>query len=360
MRWLVLFIGLPVAAGLSLVSAIANWRFGVRLGAEDGDALAYGLASVCSDGLKVVLPFAVAWAWKRRRIAEWLAAAALWGVITVYSFVSALSFAAVNRSEIADRKAAQSQAHVDLRAELTAKRAEHRGLPKSRPVAAVESELQGAEHDRWWSWSKQCTDLQTREARQLCEGHTRLKTELATAERAAALEAEITALKAKLDQLPARAAAKATDPQVELFRELSGLSEGRIKAALAVLVCVLIELGSGLGLFVVLSLHRALVAETEPLVGSARLVEVAPHALVPTDEDWAHARIERQTKAMIGAAELYADYRLWLEARGRVNAMTVTAFGRWMSEAGMERAKLGGRIVYQGVRLRETAKLPAA
>ena len=52
MRWLVLVIGLPVAVGLSIVSMMANWRFGVRLGAEDGDAFTYGLASVCADGLK--------------------------------------------------------------------------------------------------------------------------------------------------------------------------------------------------------------------------------------------------------------------------------------------------------------------
>ena len=62
---------------------------------------------------------------------------------------------------------------------------------------------------------------------------------------------------------------------------------------------------------------------------------------------------------MIGAAELYADYRLWVEARDRDNVLTVTAFGRWMSEQGAERDKIGGRIVYRGVRLQAAPKLLA-
>ncbi len=48
-----------------------------------------------------------------------------------------------------------------------------------------------------------------------------------------------------------------------------------------------------------------------------------------------------------------------MEARGRSNALTVTAFGRWMGDLGLARDKVGGRIVYRGIRLRPATRLIA-
>lgn len=357
MRWLVLVIGLPVAAGLVLVSMIANWRFGIRLGAEDGDAWAYGLASVCADGLKVILPFAIAWAWQRRNIAEWLSGACLWLVITAYSLVSALSFAAVNREEIAGRKQAQSTAFIDLRQELETKRTERAGLPHARPTATIEAEIRASEQQPRYIASRQCTESATRDLRLFCERHFKLQGELGAAKQAERLDGDLVTIKARLDALPQHAASKSTDPQVELFKSLSGLGEGTIKAALAVLVCLLIELGSGLGLFVVLSCHRALSEEA-----AASNIDTIPFAasrieiVQATDADWLESRLQKDPSATISAAELYADYRLWTEARGRANALTVTAFGRLLSEVGLVREKSLGRIVYKGVALRTTER----
>lgn len=357
MRSLVLLIGLPVSVGLCVVSMIANWRFGIRLGAEDGDAWAYGLASVCADGLKIILPFAIAWAWQRRKVAEWLSGACLWLVITVYSLVSALSFAAVNRDEISGRRQTTAQAFADLRIELDAKRKERGGLPGARPAGTIEVEIRASEQQPRYTASRQCTETPTRDLRQFCERHFVLQGELETAKRAERLDTELAVIKGRLDGLPANASSRRADPQVELFRNLSGLSEDTIKAALAVLVCLLIEIGSGLGLFVVMSCHRSLGETAVP--ASGRLIDISPAALVPSDDDWVLERLERDAKALIGAAELYADYRLWLEARGRGSAMTVTAFGRWMSDLGLTRDKSGGRIVYRGVRIKPATRLIA-
>ena len=362
MRWLVLLIGLPVSVGLGLVSMIANWRFGVRLGAEDGDAWAYGLASVCADGLKIILPFSIAWAWQRRKIAEWLSGASLWLVITTYSLVSALSFAAVNREEIADRKLAEGRAFADMRVELETKRAERKLLPPARPVPTVEAEIRASEQQPRWATSRHCTDAATRDVRVYCDRHFALQAEVGVAQHAARLDAALSNIKTRLDALPAHASARSTDPQVDLFKTLSGLGEGTIRAGLAILVCLLIELGSGLGLFVVMSCHRA-VSENAGLTkldaGNGRILDLDAQILAPIDADWARERLERDTGATIGAAELYADYRIWMEARGRSNALTVTAFGRWMGDLGLARDKMGGRIVYPGVRLKPAARLIA-
>ena len=353
MRWLVLLIGLPVAAGLTLVSMLANWRFGVRLGAEEGDALAYGLASISADGLKVLLPFAIGWAWQRRRVAEWLAGACLWSIIFVYSLVSALSFAAVNRAEITDRKIAQGRIYADLQARLSAKRSEREQLPTARPMATVAAEIQAAEQSPRWHMTRQCSEAEGREVRAFCERLFRLRAEHGIAQRADALDAELADIRNRLARLPVAAVARSADPQLDLLQELSGVGESRIKAALAILVCLLIELGSGLGLFVVMSYHRALADEAgrrnDPPVPP--IIDLTARA-IPTDDDWVRERVERSGKATIGAAELYADYRLWMEARGRSNVMTVTAFGRWMSDLGLAREKAGGRIIYRGARLR--------
>lgn len=361
MRWLVLLIGLPVSVGLCIVSMIANWRFGVRLGAEDGDAWAYGLASVCADGLKIILPFAIAWAWQRRKVAEWLSGASLWLVITAYSLVSALSFAAVNREEIAGRKLSEGRAFADLRIELEAKRSERNRLPPARPMATVEVEIRSSEQQPRWSASRQCTDAASRDLRTYCDRRFKLQAEFGVAQQAAKLDDEVSALIARLDKLPANASARSSDPQVDLFKTLSGLGEGTIKAALAVLVCLLIELGSGLGLFVVMSCHRALGddADTKRDTSDSRTLDIGAEVLAPIDADWVRDRLNRDAAAILGAAELYADYRIWMEARGRTNALTVTAFGRWMGDLGLARDKVGGRIVYRGVRLRPSTRLLA-
>jgi hypothetical protein len=361
MRILVLLIGLPVSVGLCIVSMIANWRFGVRLGAEDGDAWAYGLASVCADGLKIIMPFAIAWAWQRRKVAEWLAGASLWLVITAYSLVSALSFAAVNREEIAGRKLSHAQTFADLRVDLEAKRSERGQLPRARPIPTVEAEIRSSEQQPRWSASRHCTDAATRDLRLYCERHFKLQAELGLARQAARLDDEASTIKTRLDALPANAGARSADPQVDLFKTLSGLGEGTIKAALAVLVCLLIELGSGLGLFVVMSCHRALSEEADAKLDARKsgTLDLAAEMLAPIDADWARDRLDWIAGATMGAAELYADYRIWMEARGRSNALTVTAFGRWMGDLGLARDKVGGRIVYRGIRLKPTTRLIA-
>lgn len=358
MRWLVLLIGLPVSIGLVIVSMIANWRFGIRLGAEDGDAWAYGLASVCADGLKVILPFAIAWAWQRRQVAEWLSGASLWLVITIYSLVSALSFAAVNRDEIAGRRIAASQSYADLRHELDAKRREREALGTIRPLAAIDADLKSSEQQPRYATSRQCTDTPTRDLRLYCERHFKLKGEEGTARQAERLDEALARIKERLNTLPQSASQRTVDPQVDLFKSLSGLSDGTIKAALAVLVCLLIELGSGLGLFVVISCHRALrddvdQSETEPLpLRYAQLLLPAA-----SDADWLAERVQRVEGGTIGAAELYADYRVWMEARNCRNALTVTAFGRWMSALGADREKVGGRVVYRGVKMKAAERV---
>ncbi len=359
MRWLVLLIGLPVSIGLCLVSMIANWRFGVRLGAEDGDAWAYGLASGCADGLKIILPFAIAWAWQRRKVAEWLSGACLWIVITVYSLVSALSFAAVNREEIAGRKLSEGRDFADLRIELEAKRSERSQLPAARPIATIDADIQSSLQQPRWSASRQCTEPTSRDSRVFCERHFKLQAELGVAHQVANLDGELSAIKTRLDKLPATASARTPDPQLDLFKSLSGLGEGTIKAGLAVLVCLLIELGSGLGLFVVMSCHRALSEDADAAlsrVADHRKLYIDAEVVAPVDADWARERLDRTAGGMMGAAELYADYRIWTETRGRGNALTVTAFGSWMGELGLVRDKVSSRIVYRGARLKSNQR----
>ena len=168
MRLVVLFIGLPVAVGLMLVSLLANWRFGIRLGADTGDAIANGLASISADGLKIVLPFAIAWAWRRRRVAEWLSAATLWLVISVYSLVSALSFAAVNRAEIGERRLIAAESYAALKSETAQKRSERGRHAAAQPADAIQVEMRALEQQPGFSASARCTAPMGRSARLLC------------------------------------------------------------------------------------------------------------------------------------------------------------------------------------------------
>jgi hypothetical protein len=54
MRWIVLIFGVPVVLGLTAVSVVMNFRFGLLLGRSEGDGLVYAFASGCADIFKGV------------------------------------------------------------------------------------------------------------------------------------------------------------------------------------------------------------------------------------------------------------------------------------------------------------------
>ncbi|MDX2263403.1 MAG: hypothetical protein NW215_00325 [Hyphomicrobiales bacterium] len=351
-RSLVTALGLPVVLGLTAVSILLNYRFGLMLAEDDADKLIYGLASACADTLKALLPFILAWAIAIRRWLVTVAALILLTLFTAYSFTSSIGFAAINREVKGGIREAGIEQRDGLRRELERKETARAGMGPPRPLPALDARLEAERQHMRWMTSKGCTEATLPESRAFCDGYFRLKAERANAEAAHILDAEIQHLRLALANAGPQTS-ESRDPQVELFASLLALPEDHTKLALALLIALLIELGSGLGLFVVMSVWEERpkapafsVAKTpsknaddpmsamEPTTMRAALALPTVQTVALPDEDvWLRVRIEKSPNARTKLTVLYADYAVALEAAG-VKHLSKSAFKGWLARRG--------------------------
>ena len=381
-----------VAAGVLLaVSAAMNWRFGYSLGTTELDAQIYGAASAAADGFKALIPFFVLWALVSRSYVRALAGVALWVICSTYSLTSSLGFSAYNRDNNSASRVVQQTQYSDLRAELKRARERLGWMPQHRSSATVEAALQaelmkpikGKRRTTLGRETRNCTKTNFWSGK-LCEGVFNLRKELATAQEAERLQKRIDVIQAKLDTVSTpTAAAKSGDPQVDMLTRLTGVDKEKIQLALTILVSMLVEVGSGLGFFVVFGPSRmaksvaaqmaatsptsrisdriSKVVEEKPEVAEGRVAPAADgnpvRKFVMSASDvkrFYTDEIEKAEGSTITATALYEHYCSWCKANGR-KPITLPAFGRQFGELGIQKAKIAGRIRYIGVKLKKHA-----
>ncbi len=277
MRHVLGVLGVLAAGVLLAVSAAMNWRFGFSLGRTELDGQIYGAASAAADCMKALVPFFFFAAVRNRIWSQAAASALVWTVVTAYSMTSALGHAALNRFDTTGHRAQEAQAYQDLRTEL--KRAEEQAawIPQHRPYEAVQSQIDGLKLDKAWKWSKGCTEVTTNMRRTLCQQITSLEAELASAASAKKADARIAELKSQIDAATANNATVMTeaDPQAKVLTELTNAFFPNVKIenvqmALTLFVALLLEIGSGFGMYVAFSQWRLYDRQPKP---------VAPRAL---------------------------------------------------------------------------------
>ncbi len=383
MRYALGLLGVAAAGTLLFVSAAMNWRFGFSLGKEGFDAQIYGAASAAADGLKALLPFFIMWAVRQR---SWMQAASgvlVWLVCTSYSLTSSLGFSAINRAETIGAKTIVASQYKDLRADLKTAKQKLAFTPEHRSVGAVQASLDAGLNKSVKIRGKRksvseitegCT-LSNFTASKHCPKIQRLRSELASAMQADKLETKIASLKSKLEKVSTGAAVAGADPQTALLTKLTGIKHEHVETALIVLVSMLVEIGSGLGFFVVLGdkntkrtakKAKTVVStkvETTPIVTASANDNRTGTKVVQSNDlvnefsetsdelrDFYANRIEKSEGSSITASKLYENYCSWAESKGK-EPMTLPAFGRQFSEIGIQKAKIAGRIRYIGVKL---------
>lgn len=343
-------VGAIVSVALLLVSAYMNFSFGQQLASDPFDKVAYGLASASGDGLKAIVPFAIAWGWRARRYFVVAASVLVFTAATAYSLASAFGFAAATRVESAGGVKVEIARLDALRDELALKQTERAGLPAARPTSTIQAEMEGAEtHERWRS-SNGCTNATVSRSIAFCERYTSLRVELATAERAVTLDREIDGLRKAVREasLNPRVLSRETDPQVSSLSSLFGVDREEVRVGLTILVALFVEIGSGLGLFV--SFAHLGRAEVKASTRRAKPATSNPEA----DADWALTRLIIEGGVKTPSTELYRDYVAYCLARSRDDAMTQSAFDDWLSREGLaSQRKIDGVWYRLGVRLRE-------
>lgn len=265
MRHILGLLGLVAASALVVVSAAMNWRFGFSLGNTEFDGHVYGMASVAADCLKAIVPFLIIYALKTKKWAQAIAGIALGIICTGYSLTSSLGFAALNRADNNGERLIQVTNYNDTRVELKRLQDKLSWMPKHRPASAVEAELQraNAKQVKMKGRRRQTVEAATANcsltnwvSRKYCSNIFDLKKELAISEEAAKIDARLIQLRSKISEAGSVAAAGKTDPQADFLAELFGIKLAAIQTMLILLVSLLVEAGSALGLFVVFSMWR--------------------------------------------------------------------------------------------------------
>ncbi len=393
MRHVLGVLGVLAAAVLLAVSAAMNWRFGYSLGKTEMDGMIYGAASAAADCFKALVPFFFFAAIRNRMWSQASAAAVVWVVVLAYSLTSALGHAALNRFDTAGQRAAHAQSYQDLRADL--KRAEDQmgWIPQHRPALTVQAEIDGLKTQKAWGWSNGCSDVKGNQTRTFCQQVHGLSAELASAKQAESLGKQIAEIKTKLANANGNgqhgtAMMSEADPQAAVLSKLAafvgfGIKVEDMQTALTIFVALLLEVGSGFGMYVAFSNWRmddrkSVPAEAEmvtataaPLAApvTARLAQRAPQTPVAIANDnrnvpvqklvapetdverFYKERIETTDGSSLTATALYEDYIAWCEEQDK-EPLALPTFGREFGELGVQKAKIAGRVRYIGVALR--------
>lgn len=401
MRHVLGVLGVVAAGVLLAVSAAMNWRFGFTLGKTELDGHIYGAASAAADCFKALVPFFFFAAIRNRMWSQAAASAVLWLVVTAYSLTSALGHSMLNRQETAGNREINATVYKDLRAELKQAEGELSWIPQHRPAMAVQAEIDGVKSHRVWGWTRNCTEITGKANSDFCQRYHALLAEHASAVKADQLRKQITAVKAKLAPLGGGSLVSESDPQAAVLAKLLNLTGLNLKVedmqtALAVFVALLLEIGSGFGMFVAFSTWRlydkeapsvpamepaapmtvAPVAIAQPAAPQPKTFGIAndnkstpvatPRLVAPeTDvERFRKEEIEDVEGSSLTATALYEEYCAWCEKQDK-EPLALPTFGREFGELNVTKAKIAGRIRYIGIALKnaqqveEDKKLPA-
>ena len=390
-------LGVLAAGVLLAVSAAINWRFGVSLGRTELDGQIYGAASAAADCMKALVPFFFFAALRNRMWSQALASALVWVVVTSYSLTSALGHAALNRMDTAGQRTASADSYKDHRADLTRAQEQLSWIPQHRPAQAVQADLDALKDDKSWAATEQCSKVTGPKSRGFCQKYHALSAELASAEQTIALEARIADIQGKMTNVTGHAVMSEGDPQAAVLAKLAALIAPSVKVedvqtALTVFIALLLEVGSGFGMYIAFSQWRlydshAPAAPVMAPVSTAAAAVAAPKAVAiakprsgandnksvtetkvaapatqrliapETDvERFYKERIETQDGSTVGATEMFEDYCDWCEQLGK-EPLAHPNFGREFQELGVQKAKVAGRVRYIGIALKSAGKL---
>jgi hypothetical protein len=247
--------GYAAAAAFCAVSIGANLQFGLSLGKNPIDKATYAVASIAADVFKIAAPLLALSLWSKRFHILAIAGLLLWLGCVGWSMTSAVGFVLSSRGDAIAERAAEAATRHGWEAKVERAENQLATLGKYRPPDVIKAELASAGVPvHIWRRSRQCLDLTLEESRLACAPVLGLRKELAAAEAAERLEAQVVAGRTQL--ATASVAGSVVDPQASALARLIGADEGTIRTGIAVLLAGLIEVGSALG-FTLVSMGTA-------------------------------------------------------------------------------------------------------
>lgn len=251
MRVLLTVFGGLAAAILICASATMNFLFARRLGHNEFDGLVLGVVSVALDLLKAVLAVLVARAAADGRRAYVIVGGSVFCLITLVSLAASIGFTSNNRSAVITSRENLNQELLLIESKLKELRSQLAALPTPRATAILDELLAATRQDRRWHETKECGAASTQASRFYCEGIFRLRAERATSIEAHRVSELIASEEQRALFLRKAGAGGESDPQARLLMAAFGLDEALVRRVLTALVAIVVEIVSGLGIYLV-------------------------------------------------------------------------------------------------------------
>ncbi|MFM9848447.1 MAG: hypothetical protein ACKVP3_14955 [Hyphomicrobiaceae bacterium] len=365
---------------------MANLSFGLSLGSTAEERLIYAIASVAADVVKITAVIVVIRLWQKPQRMLACVGAVLGLICLAWSLASAAGFALSTRDHIAAVHAAASQVNNGWTTTIRRAGEQLALVGQSRPPTVIEAELAGQMVPAAiWKRTRECVELTLPESRDACSRTLALRQELAAAQSAHALEERIAEARRELATKPA--VGQSADPQVVGLAAMVGIEEATLRRSLALLLAVLVEVGSAFGFALA---HAATASPPPPLRSHApprtgatpqtgKAPKNAPRNSAPsavvsfaeqaarlkrgrrptTDPDqslarWTEECVQWDHHGCVGARTAYEAYCRWAENVG-ITAVTETKFGRSLTARitamGGSKTKRREGSVYLGIRI---------
>ena len=333
-----LLTGAAVLAALVMiaVSAAMNFLFMRQLASDPIEGMVLGGASASADIIKACLPWFIALAAARQRYVFAIVGCGVFAGFSIFSLISALGFAAEIRSGLVEQRTALSSQLRDKTRELAAIDAQLQRMGPLRLIAEVERDMAIAEQDRRWASSTQCRDATVPASRAFCAEHARLAGERVLIGKAFELRARRNEIAAASMELRQKGAGGADDPQVAVIAKLLAQDEHGVRTALIVAAALLVEIGSGLGLWLALGhsprsgregVQRHVSAEikTVAVVSACRLPALPAPRRQGDVVDFCVDRLHPADRGGLTIVGLYRSYEVWCREQG-VQPMPLAEF----------------------------------
>lgn len=345
--------GVLGSLGLVAISALLNYRFGFRLGGSDEvERQLYGLGFGFADVVKALMPFCFALAVTKK---DWVAAAGaalFFAVASVSSFYAGIGLAAehrlanagANTGILENRKSLQAeQERLEGRLEAVG----HLGTPEevenaieaayARPYAPGQRTV-GVHSDR-------CRKAMVA-TRETCAAIATLHVTLAQAREAAEARARLSEV---LRALGNNSTVQSADPQLEVIDRVlrwfdAPVEQGDIRAGLLLGLGLLLELGSGLGLYTV----------TTPWRHGERRERAGMTTTLGDAAVWADERLQAVRGGRLSANAIFKDYEAWCQAHNFVCMREGVFVDQMMGlahEVGIPMAQSGSNLEFRDVGL---------
>lgn len=326
MQTILSIVGVCAALVMCAVSGAMNYLFLSSLGKTVLEGHFLGAASAAADLLKALLPFFIAWSWRSRQFVAAISGGIAFLFFACFSFLSAIGFTADNRGVLVETRDALAAAYNRVQRELGDAEMKRATLAAHRPASVVFEAVERHKQDRRWSATRSCQNATEPESRLYCDRYFALRAELAAGQEEAAFAEAIAALQAQATKLRDEGAGLDRDPQVALLSRIVGQEQDKVRLALIVIVALLVELGSSLGLFLATKHREGEVRKEEtsnPTTSSPTLaLEPGPLGSV---EDFCLEALAASENGAISMERLLTAYRAWCAAHG-FSSMADTEF----------------------------------